>query len=586
MSSGVVAVNMIVHRRDHAHRSPEAPLTKEVYSVRLIHEKQSSSMRRTRRVRRKRTRSSLSRFITYPLAIVIAAFRSCMARWKGTSYRHGRRKTKRIVASSLVLWSFALWLFVFVGRVWYQRRALYLLLDPRGGFHPDWHPKSRQERFPDVTARVKLYMSNWYLPPCPSADNIDDRVRYDYHYEERHTLAVHVSVSHNAEAFDTYELNSDIRPDLPLMLRQNMVDICVLKDRWFNVFRWVERIVRRDRRITDHFVDHQGMRPYCEDAVEILSFASRAMQSKQNQARRFLKTAGESLGVPILAQLGDEPSSHLQHIKVPYFKKFRSAVPTAELSRVTAPPVEMQMDDPDSVTCTSERPRLFSIDENPVFGPILWVMRSVRHFGGLCQIPALDTPWEQKENKAIWRGTLTGIRAISNDDSDYENCMKMIRCRMAHEYHGSSTVDAGLSHKWPTFPATINERPIVKGFRSIGEQLRCKAIIILEGNDVATGLKWALLSRSVVLMPPPTVTSWAMEELLEPWVHYIPLDSVGSNAEERVHWIVDNDDQARKIAERATLFMHDLIFHPDADSDDWKVKTEIMRRYHEYFIHE
>jgi hypothetical protein len=146
-------------------------------------------------------------------------------------------------------------------------------------------------------------------------------------------------------------------------------------------------------------------------------------------------------------------------------------------------------------------------------------------------------------------------------------------------------VDAGLAHRWPTFPATINGRRIVKGFRSVSEQLRCKAIIILEGNDVATGLKWALLSRSVVMMPPPTVTSWLMEEILVPWVHFIPLDADGSNAEERVQWMIDNDEKARKIAERATLFMYDLMFHPEADSDDLQVKTEIMRRYQEFFVH-
>jgi hypothetical protein len=41
---------------------------------------------------------------------------------------------------------------------------------------------------------------------------------------------------------------------------------------------------------------------------------------------------------------------------------------------------------------------------------------------------------------------------------------------------------------------------------------------MIAGNDVASGLKWALFSQSVVLMPPPNHTSWAMEELLEPWV--------------------------------------------------------------------
>jgi hypothetical protein len=49
--------------------------------------------------------------------------------------------------------------------------------------------------------------------------------------------------------------------------------------------------------------------------------------------------------------------------------------------------------------------------------------------------------------------------------------------------------------------------------------------------------------------------------------------------------MIDNDEKARKIAERATLFMYDLMFHPEADSDDLQVKTEIMRRYQEFFVH-
>ena len=70
--------------------------------------------------------------------------------------------------------------------------------------------------------------------------------------------------------------------------------------------------------------------------------------------------------------------------------------------------------------------------------------------------------------------------------------------------------------------------------------LAYKGLIILEGNDVSSGLKWAMLSQSVVLMPfPPTFCSYAMEELLEPWVHYIPLDRNLRNVEERVQWMID-----------------------------------------------
>ena len=42
------------------------------------------------------------------------------------------------------------------------------------------------------------------------------------------------------------------------------------------------------------------------------------------------------------------------------------------------------------------------------------------------------------------------------------------------------------------------------------DQLKYKYILMLEGNDVATGLKWQLISNSVVFMARPTCVSFAM----------------------------------------------------------------------------
>ena len=106
---------------------------------------------------------------------------------------------------------------------------------------------------------------------------------------------------------------------------------------------------------------------------------------------------------------------------------------------------------------------------------------------------------------------------------------------------------------------------------------------MLEGNDVASGLKWALLSQSVVLMPTPTHTSWAMEEFLEPWVHYIPLNENATDVDEKMQWVIDNDDIAQRIAERGTLWMEDLVFHPDAEGDDRWIQEEMVRRYQAHF---
>ena len=50
----------------------------------------------------------------------------------------------------------------------------------------------------------------------------------------------------------------------------------------------------------------------------------------------------------------------------------------------------------------------------------------------------------------------------------------------------------------------------------------------LEGNDVATQLKFALRSNSVVVMPPPKWENFLLHGLLKPWVHFVP---VGAPAE-------------------------------------------------------
>ena len=116
--------------------------------------------------------------------------------------------------------------------------------------------------------------------------------------------------------------------------------------------------------------------------------------------------------------------------------------------------------------------------------------------------------------------------------------------------------------------------------------MRYKAIIIMEGNDISSGLKWALYSRSVIMMPPPTKTSFLMEELLTPWVHYIPLEPDLSDVGEKMNWVIEHDQAARKIAERATLFIHDLLYHEDAEEENRQIQEEILRRYMAFFIPE
>jgi hypothetical protein len=166
-------------------------------------------------------------------------------------------------------------------------------------------------------------------------------------------------------------------------------------------------------------------------------------------------------------------------------------------------------------------------------------------------------------------------------------CTSRTRILLAVKSH-SPIVDAGLTSMGSSgLNSTIIEGiegvNLIRSELSMQAQLRYKAIIMLEGNDVASGLKWALLSNSVVIMRKPNVTSWAMEELLEPWVHYIPLDVDLLDIVEKVQWVLDHDEEARKIAVRGTLWMKDMVAHPDADNDADEINREILKRYKSHF---
>jgi Glycosyl transferase family 90 len=168
--------------------------------------------------------------------------------------------------------------------------------------------------------------------------------------------------------------------------------------------------------------------------------------------------------------------------------------------------------------------------------------------------------------------------------TELEHCQENQRCRFVWDHANSKLIDAGIEFTVGFISDIVSGVNITKERLSMAEIQSHKVIISFEGNDVASGLKWSLLSQSVVLMPMPTRTSWAMEELMEPWVHYIPMNDDGSNAEEMVQWVIDNDQKAKLIAQRATLFIYDLLYHPDAESENREVNEEIVRRYQAWWL--
>jgi hypothetical protein len=225
----------------------------------------------------------------------------------------------------------------------------------------------------------------------------------------------------------------------------------------------------------------------------------------------------------------------------------------------------------------------------------------------MSRMPERDTPWHEKKNTALFRGTLTGFFPVQRNGEaslvatapnrknagatdDLTRCLLLDRCRLVYNTANSSLVDAKLvppikpnQPKYIHMPRTVNGVKLFAERMSKKDMLQHKAIIMLEGNDAGTGFKWALFSNSVVLTTQPKFTSWAMEELLEPWVHYVPLKDDFLDVQEKMQWVIDHDEEAAQIARRGALWIRDLIQHPDAASDDEQISDEMAQRYAAHF---
>lgn len=88
-------------------------------------------------------------------------------------------------------------------------------------------------------------------------------------------------------------------------------------------------------------------------------------------------------------------------------------------------------------------------------------------------------------------------------------------------------------------------------FLTIEQHLQYKFILALEGNDVATNLKWIMSSNSIAVMPRPTYETWFMEGALIPGYHYICIANDYSDLEDKLRYYIAHPEAAATIVENA-----------------------------------
>ena len=78
----------------------------------------------------------------------------------------------------------------------------------------------------------------------------------------------------------------------------------------------------------------------------------------------------------------------------------------------------------------------------------------------------------------------------------------------------------------------------------------------IEGNDVASNLKWVMSSNSVAVMPRPKFESWFMEATLIPNFHYIEIKDDYSDLNDKLDYYIENVDKLKEISSNANNYVN------------------------------
>ena len=188
-------------------------------------------------------------------------------------------------------------------------------------------------------------------------------------------------------------------------------------------------------------------------------------------------------------------------------------------------------DIPESPTVVKSRSTL--VDNT---NSVLLNLDKCRHFVFL-----KDTiPFEQKKDMAIFRGQV-GTR---------ENRRLFVKL-----YADNKRIDAANTlAKGGLFSTNVDGNATVPRI-SLYDHLHYRYIMALEGNDVASNLKWVMSSNSLAVTPAMTCETWFMEGRLQGGVHYVEIKDDFSDLEQQMDYYSSHVNEARDISRAANQYV-------------------------------
>jgi hypothetical protein len=182
---------------------------------------------------------------------------------------------------------------------------------------------------------------------------------------------------------------------------------------------------------------------------------------------------------------------------------------------------------------------------------VILKLNKTRHF----TFPNDITPYDKKTDKLVWRGA----------------------CRTNHSQR-FKFLEKWFNHEQCNVAQTSKYSPYVEWREpklNMYEMLQYKFVMVVEGNDVATSLKWVMASNSVAIMSKPRYETWFMEGSLIPNHHYIEVKEDYSDVMEKMNYYIQHPDKVKAIIRNA----HDYVEQFRDEKRERLIALKVMDKY-------
>lgn len=175
---------------------------------------------------------------------------------------------------------------------------------------------------------------------------------------------------------------------------------------------------------------------------------------------------------------------------------------------------------PDTPSLVKSRP--IGLDNT---NSILLKLNHTRHFVRVSK----DKPFDEKKDLLIGRG------GVYQDH----------RYRFFEKYYGHPLTDLKQTNTSGGNPEWLGPKISIKA------HLDYKFILSLEGNDVASNLKWIMSSNSLAVMPKPKYETWFREGQLIGGKHFVEIKEDYSDLEEKLEYYLSHPQECQEILTQA-----------------------------------